>query len=216
MNESLFPQWIDRARPLAGLLLVLIPTYLVGLFYYGGSPQTIDVGYSPKQPVPFSHELHAGQLGMDCRYCHNTVDRASHAAIPATEVCMNCHASIATNSAFLQPVFESHTTGKPIPWVRVHDLPDFAYFDHSAHVNRGVSCKQCHGRVDKMAQVYQVESLRMGWCLDCHRDPEKSLWPVEQVTNLAWTPQEDPEAMGRRLRDEMNINPRTDCSTCHR
>jgi hypothetical protein len=213
---SLLPQWIDRARPLAGLMLALVPVYLVGLFYYGGSPQTIDVGYSPQQPVPFSHELHAGRLGMDCRYCHTTVDRAAMAALPSTEICMNCHSAIAPTSPLLEPVIQSYATGEPIRWVRVHDLPDFVYFDHSAHVTRGVGCVECHGRVDKMAQVYQAEPLRMGWCLDCHRNPDPRLRPLEQVTNLAWVAPDDPAVTGREIREKLNIHPSDNCWTCHR
>jgi hypothetical protein len=184
--------------------------------YYATSPETLDPGYSPQQPVPFSHALHAGELGVDCRYCHTTVERAAHAAIPSTEICMNCHKLIAADSEKLLIVRQSYATGEPIPWVRVHDLPDFAYFDHSAHVARGVSCVSCHGRVDKMEQVTQVETLRMGWCLDCHRNPEPHLRPKGLVTELDWVPGEDPIQLGSRLREQYNINPSSDCSTCHR
>ncbi len=216
MGGSLIPQWIDRARPLVGLLIVGVPLYLVGLFYYGASPKTIDVGYMPEQPVPFSHALHAGKLGMDCRYCHTTVERAAHAALPSTEVCMNCHARIGVNQPSLSPVRQSYAEGIPVPWIRVHDLPDFVYFDHSAHISRGVSCVSCHGRVDRMETVYQAEPLRMGWCIECHRNPEPHLRPVEFVTDLDWVPPEDPVELGKRLRKENNINPSTDCWTCHR
>lgn len=216
MGGTLIPQWIDRARPLVGLLIVGVPLYLVGLFYYGASPKTIDVGYMPEQPVPFSHALHAGKLGMDCRYCHTTVERAAHAALPSTEVCMNCHARIGVNQPSLSPVRQSYAEGTPVPWIRVHDLPDFVYFDHSAHISRGVSCVSCHGRVDRMEKVYQAEPLRMGWCIECHRNPEPHLRPVEFVTDLDWVPPEDPVELGKRLRKENNINPSTDCWTCHR
>lgn len=216
MGGSLIPRWIDRARPLVGLLIVGVPLYLVGLFYYGASPKTIDVGYMPDQPVPFSHALHAGKLGMDCRYCHTTVERAAHAALPSTEVCMNCHARIGVNLPSLSPVRQSYAEGTPVPWIRVHDLPDFVYFDHSAHISRGVSCVSCHGRVDRMEKVYQAEPLRMGWCIECHRNPEPHLRPVEFVTDLDWVPPENPVELGKRLRKENNINPSTDCWTCHR
>lgn len=199
-----------------GVAVLAVPAYALGLAYYASSPETIDPGYSPKQPVAFSHALHAGKLALDCRYCHNTVENAAHAAIPPTATCMNCHRQIATDSPLLQPVRESFLSGEPIRWVRVHDLPDFAYFDHSAHVTRGVSCVSCHGRVDKMDQVTQVETLRMGWCLDCHRNPEPHLRPKELVTDLDWVPGEDPVLLGKRLREELNINPSTSCSTCHR
>jgi hypothetical protein len=198
------------------LAALVVPVYGLGLAYYFSSPTTIDIGYSPKQPVPFSHAVHAGKLAMDCRYCHTTVEKAAHAAIPPTSICMNCHKLIATESEKLLPVRESYVTGNPIPWVRVHDLPDFAYFNHSAHVTRGVSCVSCHGRIDKMEQVTQVKTLRMGWCLDCHRHPDQNLRPKEFVTDLDWVPGEDPVQLGKRLREELNINPSTDCSTCHR
>jgi len=216
MDESPFPHWIDRARPLAGVLLGIAPIYLVVLVYYGGSPETTDVGYAPEQPVPFSHRLHAGELGMDCRYCHNTVEGAAHAAVPPTSTCMNCHALIAADSEKLRLVRDSAATGKPIPWVRVHDLPDYAYFDHSVHVAKGVSCVSCHGRIDTMDVVRQVETLSMSWCLECHRNPEPHLRPVGQITDLDWVPEEDREVLGARLRKEYNVNPSTNCSTCHR
>ena len=203
-------------RPLLAAVLVAGPLYALGLAYYVSSPETVDVGYSPQQPVPFSHALHAGKLALDCRYCHSTVERAARAAVPPTATCMNCHRLIAADSEKLAAVRESFTTGNPIHWVRVHDLPDFAYFNHSAHVTRGVSCVSCHGRIDKMDQVTQVETLRMGWCLDCHRNPEPHLRPRELVTDLDWIPGEDPVQLGTRLREELNINPSTDCSTCHR
>jgi len=216
MGGPLFPAWIDRARPLAGIMLVVIPVYLVGVVYYGGSPRTTDVGYCPVQPVPYSHELHAGQLGIDCRYCHTTVERAADAAVPPTATCMNCHAHVAPASPKLLPVRESAASGKPVPWVRVHDLPDYVYFDHSAHVVRGVSCVWCHGRVDKMEKVYQVKRLSMGWCLECHRKPAPHLRPPELVTRLDWVPDEDAAVVGQRVGQRLKINPSTDCSTCHR
>lgn len=222
-GEPLFPQWIDRTRRLAGALLVIVPLYVVAVVYYGGSPQTTDVGYRPRQPVPFSHALHAGEMGLDCRYCHNTVERAADAAVPPTATCLNCLSQIALDSPKLVPVRQSYASadpedpaGKPIQWVRVHDLPNFVYFDHSAHVARGVSCVSCHGRVDTMEQIYQAKRLSMGWCLECHRNPEPHLRPQQFITDLDWTPDEDPLLLGKRLREQNNINPSTDCSTCHR
>ncbi len=211
-----FPTWVDRARPLLGAVAAVAPIYVITMLYYGGSPQTTDVGYSPQQPVPFSHEQHAGQLGIDCRYCHTTVEGAATAAVPPTQTCMNCHARIATQTPKLLPIRQSIATGRPVHWVRVHDLPDFVYFNHSAHVTRGVSCVSCHGRIDQMVQVYQAKSLAMGWCLECHRHPEPNLRPPEYVTDLDWSSSEDPLVLGRRLREKNNINPSTDCSTCHR
>lgn len=216
MSGPPFPAWIDKIRPLTGVALVIAPLYLVGVIYYGGSPYTTDVGYQPEQPVPFSHQLHAGELGVDCRYCHNTVEMAAEAAVPPTATCMNCHATIAPTSDKMLPVLESAATGEPVRWVRVHDLPDYVYFDHSAHVTRGVGCVSCHGRIDKMDVVYQAKRLSMGWCLECHRNPNPELRPQEVITDLDWIPSEDPQALGERLREQNNINPSTDCSTCHR
>ncbi len=211
------PVWLDRARPwVAVSLFGALPVYLVLLFWYGGSPKTTDVGYAPVQPVPFSHALHAGDLGLDCRYCHNTVEFAAAAAIPPTDTCMGCHAAIAPDSPKLAALRESYATGLPIRWVRVHDLPDYAYFDHSAHVRRGVGCAECHGPVDRMEVVYQWAPLSMGWCLGCHRDPEPHLRPPELATRMDWHPPSDPRESGAALRAALRIAPREDCSACHR
>lgn len=216
MDLFTFPRWANKTRDLAGIVLGGAPVYLTALIWYGASPKTTDVGYQPKQPVPYSHALHAGELGLDCRYCHTTVEKAAHASIPPTETCMNCHARIHTKSQKLEPVRESWAAGTPVQWVKVHDLPDYAYFNHSAHVTRGVGCAECHGRVDQMAEVYQKEPLSMGWCLDCHRAPESHLRPPELVTKMDWKqPDNDPD-YGKRLREAGNLNPPTDCSTCHR
>jgi len=209
-------QWLDRSRPLIAAVLAVAPIYLLGCLYYFGSPQTTDVGYQPRQPMAYNHKLHAGELGIDCRYCHNTVEAAAAAAIPSTSTCLNCHKNIAADSPKLLLVNQSAAAEKPIPWVRVHDLPDYVYFDHSAHVSRGVSCVSCHGRVDTMEEVRQVETLSMGWCLDCHRAPEAHLRPQEFVTDLDWIPEEEQGIVGARIRKQNKVNPSTDCSTCHR
>ncbi len=216
MPGPLLPPWIDRARPLAGVLLVLAPVYLTFVVYYGGSPRTLAVGYQPVQPLSYSHRLHAGDLGIDCRYCHNTVEVAADAAVPPTATCMNCHATIATESAKLLLVRQSAASGASVHWQRVHDLPDYVYFNHSAHVARGVGCVSCHGRVDKMERVYQAEKLSMSWCLDCHRDPQGHLRPQQYITDMTWVPEEDPVELGARLMKENDIHPSTDCATCHR
>ena len=216
MDPLVFPKWSNAAIKAAPLLAGAGTVYVGLVFALAASPQTTDVGYQPVQPVPYSHRVHAGELGMDCRYCHTTVEQVAHAALPPTQTCMNCHKHIRGNSEKLLPVRESYATGKPIAWVRVHDLPDYVYFDHSAHVRRGVGCVSCHARVDKMDVVYQAEKLSMGWCLDCHRQPEPHLRPVEYVTEITWVAGEDQLALGRRLRDENQINPSEDCSTCHR
>ena len=167
-----FPRWSNALLPAVGAVGLVVPLYVVFVVAYGFSPLTTDVGYQPIQPVPFSHALHAGELGLDCRYCHNTVERAPKAAVPPTQTCFNCHTQIHKDSPKLDPLWESYETGMPVEWIRVHDLPDFTYFNHSAHITRGVSCVECHGRIDKMEVVTQHERLTMGWCLDCHRgDP---------------------------------------------
>ena len=216
MRPYLFPRWTNTIRPVATLLLGGGLVYVIFLAVFGASGKTTNVGYQPVQPVPFSHALHAGEMGMDCRYCHTTVERAGFAAIPATQTCMNCHTHVRAQSPKLTPIRDSNATGLPVPWIKVHDLPDYAYFNHSAHVTRGVGCASCHGRVDKMETVYQDQPLTMSWCLDCHRHPERHLRPVEMVTKMDYVPAEPQEIVGRRLQQERQIQPSTDCSTCHR
>lgn len=213
----IFPKWTRSLRVVLAVGLTAVPAYVVLLVAYGASPKTTDVGYAPEQPIPYSHALHVGELGLDCRYCHCTVEDAGHAAIPSTEICMNCHNGIRIEeSPKLERLWESHATGKPIEWVRVHDLPDYVYFNHSAHVRRGVSCVSCHGEIHKMEVVKQVEPLSMGWCLDCHRDPDPHLRNPAAVFNMAWKPAGDPADLGLKVREELGIDPSTDCSTCHR
>jgi len=171
------------------------------------------------QPVPFSHKHHVGDDGLDCRYCHTSVDKSAFAGIPPTETCMTCHSQIWTDSPLLQPVRESYVTGRPVEWERVHDLPDFVYFNHSIHLNKGVSCVYCHGRVDQMPITQKVKTLSMAWCLDCHSNPQKVLRPREFVYDLAWRPAEDPAETGEDLAEKyhvMNSLQLTNCSTCHR
>ena len=167
-----------------------------------------------EQPVPFSHQHHVAGLGIDCRYCHTSVEDAAFAGIPPTQTCMNCHSQIWTNAAMLQPVRSSFQTGAPIHWVRVHTLPDFVKFDHSIHVNKGVGCVSCHGRVDEMPLMRQAERLSMEWCLSCHRAPEKHLRPKDRVFDLAWTP-ENQEETGIELMKQYRVRKVTHCSACH-
>jgi hypothetical protein len=172
-----------------------------------------------EQPVQFSHKHHVGDEGIDCRYCHTSVEDAAFAGIPPTKTCMNCHSQIFANSPYLEPVRESWRTGKPIKWTRVHDLPDFVYFNHSIHVNKGVGCSTCHGRVDQMPLVYQTASLHMEWCLECHREPERFIRPKDQVYDIEWEPPADQLEQGRRLLKQYNIlsaRHLTSCSICHR
>jgi len=217
MSRFLFPRWSNLVLPTIILALVTIPVYAVFFVAYGFSPKTLEVGYQPEQPVPFSHKLHAGDLGMDCRYCHTSVESAAHASVPATQTCMNCHTQIRPESPKLAKLKESYATGLSVEWKRIHKLPDFAYFDHSAHVNRGIGCVSCHGRIDTMEVVYQKSPLSMGWCLECHRNPETNLRPTSEITNLALDAATDLSAEQRQaLKDKYHINPSQDCSTCHR
>jgi hypothetical protein len=190
---------------------------VAGAWYYGGNKH-LEVGYQPKQPVEYSHKLHVGDLGMDCRYCHSTVERSPMAAIPATETCMNCHSKVRTDSTKLLPVRESFATDQPIPWVRVHNLPDYVYFDHSAHLAAGVGCVTCHGRVDQMPRITQEKPLSMGWCLDCHRDPAPNLRDPALVTKMdAVEPSKAvPLGTGAAKFNGRTIQPPLHCSGCHR
>ena len=169
-----------------------------------------------EQPVPFSHDHHVGQIGIDCRYCHTAVETSATAGIPPTATCMNCHNQLWTNAAILEPVRASYRTKQPLRWSKVNDLPDFVMFNHSIHVAKGVACVTCHGQVDKMPLMYQAESLQMEWCLSCHKDPVKFIRPRDQVTNVAWTPPANLETLQHELAAHYNVTARTNCSTCHR
>ncbi len=183
------------------------------------SPYVTQVGVAREQPVPFSHKHHVKQLGIDCRYCHPSVEESRFAGIPSTETCMTCHSQIHATSPMLEPVRESWRTDRPIPWTRVYDLPDFVYFDHSIHVKKGVACVTCHGPVDDMPLVWKSSTLHMEWCLSCHRQPELYIRPREYVFRTDWVPREDQRELGRRLVREYGIDrpeKLTDCSICHR
>jgi hypothetical protein len=175
-------------------------------------------GVAREQPVPFSHRHHAGELGIDCRYCHTAVERGPIAGIPPTKTCMNCHSQIWIDSPVLEPVRASFRTDKSIEWIKVHDLPDFVYFNHSIHVHQGIGCVSCHGRVDRMNLMWQESSLQMEWCLNCHRHPERYVRPRDQVFNMEWQPPTDQLTLGRQLVKEYKIQVQqlTNCSICHR
>ena len=198
---------------LAGALLGGV--VVIFLIWYYFSPEYTDVGFAPEQPVPYSHQLHVGQLGMDCRYCHTNVEVSAEANLPATETCMNCHGQIQSQSINLLPVRESWATGDPVEWVKVHHLPDYARFSHAVHVNNGVGCETCHGRIDKMEVVELVEPLSMGWCLECHRQPELFLRPDDQVTTMGYEPEEGFVQRNLERIQHEGIVPPTDCSACH-
>jgi hypothetical protein len=182
------------------------------------SAYVTEVNVVRPQPVPFSHKHHVSGLGIDCRYCHTSVEQSAFAGIPSTNTCMNCHSQIWTNSPMLEPVRESYRTGQPLRWTRVHNLAEFAYFDHSIHVSKGVGCSTCHGRVDQMPLAWQEESLLMEWCLECHRNPEQYLRPREEVFNMAWTAPANQTELGLGLIRKYNVRTQqlTDCSICHR
>lgn len=215
---NIFPRWSNYI-PLKLLVIVAVVggALTAGVTYYF-TPKYTRVGYMPVQPVPFSHEIHVSQLGMDCRYCHSFVEVAAHSNVPTTQTCMNCHTQIQKENPKLKPVHESWETGKPIEWVQIHKTPGYAYFNHSVHVNRGVSCYSCHGPVNHMAVVYHHESHSMSWCLDCHRAPENHLRPPDQVFNLDWTPPAGTtqQEIGLGLKHDWNVNPPLNCAGCHR
>jgi hypothetical protein len=173
-------------------------------------------GEAREQPIPFSHAHHVGSMGIDCRYCHTSVDNSNFAVIPPTKTCMNCHSEIWINSPTLEPVRESYRTNTSIRWTKVYDLPDFVYFNHSIHVFKGVGCETCHGRIDTQALTYQQPSLQMRWCLDCHRHPEQYLRPRDQITTMGYEPSEPQAELGARLVKEYQVQKLDACWTCHR
>lgn len=183
------------------------------------SSYATNVGVAIEQPVPFSHEHHVAGLGIDCRYCHSSVEESRFADIPPTHTCMTCHVQIWADSPVLEPVRSSFETGEPILWIRVNDLADFVYFDHSIHVANGVGCETCHGRVDRMPLTWKAHTLYMDWCLECHREPERFVRPRDRVFEMGWEPEVDQLALGRQLVDEYGIAPvdrLDDCYICHR
>jgi len=199
--------------------LVAVGAVVAGILVWriGIAPQPA-IGAPVEQQVPFSHKHHVGDVGLDCRYCHTAVETSAFAGIPPTKTCMTCHSQLFTNAPLLAPVVQSFTTGQPLHWNRVHDLPDFVYFNHSIHIAKGVGCESCHGPVDKMPLTWRIAPLEMQWCLQCHRAPEMHVRPREEVFNLNWKAVEDQQVLGKRLVAEYHINKRrlTDCSICHR
>ena len=183
------------------------------------SSYVTNIGVTHEQPVPFSHEHHVTGLGIDCRYCHTSVEDSSFAGMPPTKTCMNCHSQIWVGSPMLEPVRESYRTGKPLEWNRVHRLAEFVYFDHSIHVNKGVGCATCHGQVNEMPLMWQHGSLLMEWCLECHRNPQQHVRPRDKVFDMLWEPPADQAERGEELVKQYRIRgPEqiTTCSTCHR
>jgi len=211
-----------------------LPLVLVVLAALGGAgvtagvtiyltPKYYRVGYQPVQPVPFSHQVHAGQLGLDCRYCHNGVEKSWFANLPGASTCMNCHNLVMKDDPVLQIVRDSATNNTPIAWVEIHRLPDYVYFNHSVHVTRGISCVACHGRIDQMDEVHEAEPLSMSFCLDCHRDPAAAIRPPDEVTKLGWRWSTNAvenaylqEVNGRKFVHDWKVESLQSCSACHR
>lgn len=215
--EPIFPKWTNKVPLMLIVGLCAFATLLCTFIWYYFSPKFTAVGYQPTQPIPFSHALHAGQLGVDCRYCHSTVEKSSFAALPTTSVCMGCHNKVVPKSNQLKALRESVEKKTPIPWVQIHKLPRHVHFDHNAHVLAGVGCVSCHGRIDKMDTVYQAQPLNMGWCLECHRNPLPNLRPKDQVTNMLYDPITahfdplvDPKTGIKRI-----VQPPEACGACH-
>lgn len=213
---QIFTERANRVPVLLALGLFAAAVIAPLAVWYWFSPEYTDVGYRPEQPVPFSHALHAGELGMDCRYCHVQVERSAVASVPPTQVCMNCHQLVQRDSPNLAAILDSMSSGEPMRWVRVHKVPEYAFFDHSVHLRAGVGCSSCHGDVRSMEVVTQAEPLSMSWCLDCHRDPEPHLRPRDELTDTTWSPPADQAELASARIAELAIAPSTDCSACHR
>ncbi|HEX5270805.1 MAG TPA: cytochrome c3 family protein, partial [Gemmataceae bacterium] len=217
---QLFTRRADTIFRVNLLAALVVPAFVVWVcLIFTRSSYGTGAAISHVQPVPFSHEHHVGVLGIDCRYCHTGVEDSSFAGFPPTKTCMNCHSQMWVGSDMLEPVRASYREGKPLRWHRVYNLPGFVYFDHSIHVQKGVGCTTCHGRVDEMPFLYQEPSLLMEWCLDCHRGPEKHLRPRAAVFDVKWHEPADQLERGRKLKDEYGIRDAqflTSCSVCHR
>jgi len=198
---------------LLGTFAILVTGSVVGYQHLQGPDSA---GEAPRQPIPFSHKHHAGDDGIDCRYCHWSVEKSAFAGIPSADVCLSCHSQLFSDAPLLEPLRAAARTGMPLHWVRVHDLPDFVFFDHSIHVAKGVGCVECHGRVDRMARIERVASLEMQWCLSCHRDPAPHLRRPQDVFDMASRPPRDPQVRASLAAHLLPRQRLTDCSTCHR
>ena len=215
-----FRRWtnVGSKGSILGAVLMSALSMWTGIVYVSSSYGT-NAGDAPVQPIPFSHQHHAGVLGIDCRYCHTTVERSPVAGIPPTEICMNCHSQMWVGSVMLEPVRESYRNNRSIEWKQVYNTPGFVYFDHSIHVQNGIGCSTCHGHVEQMPFTYQVPTLLMKWCMDCHRDPAEEVRPREEVFNMKYRKPADQRAIGNRLVQEYSIrspNQLTSCTVCHR
>jgi hypothetical protein len=215
---QIFPQSANTLSKVSIIVTLVVVAGLGAMAFELGADSSFATNQSiaRTQPVPFSHTHHVGSMGIDCRYCHNTVETSAYANIPPTKTCMNCHSQIWVNSPTLEPVRASYRNDQSIPWVKVHDLPDFVYFNHSIHVKKGVGCETCHGRVDQMSLMSQKNNLEMRWCLDCHRHPEQYVRPRKYITTMGYVPDGDQEEIGKKLVQEYHIQKLETCWTCHR
>jgi len=214
-------QIFHRSTNTLSRLSIYGAVFILTAVSYGGyeinkSPYTTDENLVREQPVPFSHKHHVGELGIDCRYCHTSVEDSSFAGLPPTATCMSCHSQIWLNSPMLEPVRSSYASGRSIEWTRVNALPDFVYFNHSIHVHKGIGCTTCHGPIAEMPITWSAAPLQMSWCLDCHRQPERYVRSLDQVFNADYKPPTDQLALGTKLVKEYKIQKLTNCSTCHR
>src|SRR4051812_45014419 len=214
---AVFPRWSNTAvRVVVILAMAAAFTAVLAPMIYVRTPWDRRQYEAIDQPVEFDHRHHSQDDGINCVFCHTSVYKAGSAGIPSTDKCMGCHSQIWSQSPMLEPVRRSYFSGMPIPWNRVHDLPDFVYFNHAIHVNKGVGCGTCHGRVDRMPFVYQASSLTMGWCLDCHRAPEKHLRPLDKITDMRFRPEAQSPEVRAGLASELGVVSLMDCITCHR
>ncbi|HVO72126.1 MAG TPA: cytochrome c3 family protein [Aggregatilineaceae bacterium] len=210
---QVFPRSANIIAPVSIVVVLLLIGAAVGFVIL--YPQT----YVPAvrdQPIPFSHQQHVGDMGIDCRYCHTTVETSAFAGMPSTQICMNCHSEVKSDSDKLALLRDSDSQGKALVWNRVYSLPDYTYFDHSAHVTKGVACVTCHGQIDQMPITVQVASLQMSWCMDCHRDPTPNIRPRDQVTSMNWQAPANSDPIRQQLIADYHVESKTSCSTCHR
>ena len=216
--SKVFPKSANALPLQIVLFLLAFGSVATAAITYYVTPKYTRVGYAPQQPVPFEHSLHAGQLGIDCRYCHAAVEKSATSSLPAAQTCMNCHSIIKTTSPLLEVVRQSYATGEPVPWVRIHQNPDYVYFNHSVHVNRGVSCVECHGKINEMTTVYQAKPHSMSWCLDCHRNPAERIRDPKDVFNLdsQTLAAQGKLADAQKFVHDWKVKPPTSCSGCHR
>ena len=216
MAQLFRPSSNTIAKVSIAAVVLLAGTTLAVAYITDRGPWMTSVRVAPEQPIPFSHKHHVKDDGIDCRYCHTGVETSGFAGLPPTETCMTCHSQIWSNATVTQPIRDSWASGKSIQWVRVHDLPDFVFFNHSIHINKGIGCSTCHGQVEEMALTYKENTLNMNWCLNCHRQPERFIRPRSEVFNMGYKYPPDQLEQGKKLMAKYNAHSLTDCVTCHR